>query len=268
MRRQYALFIIVLIAAASTPTIALCEHWRLTHYRQNEITKDIYPYTFVFFGDCRPPFKGELKEDMKFTDEGIPHVFVTMIAQINKEDPAFVIGGGDYVLMGTEENFQKFLTVARDLNPPLFYACGNHDNSKHYEPYLGERIYSFTYKNSLFVILDNSNSMLDKRQLKFLEKQLNRDAEYKFVFLHMPPYDPGGDYHMIAPEEFEAIIMENDVDYVFCSHIHAFYEGSIGDAVLIISGGAGAPLKREGFYHYIVVHVGDQITYTVVTIDA
>jgi hypothetical protein len=34
--------------------------------------------------------------------------------------------------------------------------------------------------------------MLDKKQLSFLEEQLKRDFEYKFVFVHLPPFDPVG----------------------------------------------------------------------------
>lgn len=218
---------------------------------------NVYPYTFVFFGDSRSD-KG--KEQ--------PEVFKIMIQMINEDDPLFVIGGGDFVVEGTPENFEEFLNVVSGLNPPMFYVCGNHDDSMYYEQYLGERVYAFTYKNSLFVILDNSRKILDKEQLNFLEKQLQKGVEHTFVCMHVPPFDPEGSYSMMNPEEFMEIILKYKVDYVLCSHIHHFYEEKINSTTFIISGGAGSSLTRGGYYHYVIIEVGDTITHTVVRCDA
>ena len=73
---------------------------------------------------------------------------------------------------------------------------------------------------------------------------------------------------MIAPEPFEVLLLENKVDIAFFSHIHTYYEEKIKDTILVISGGAGAPMYENDFYHYIVVEVGDQVTYTVVKVEA
>lgn len=223
-------------------------------YSGEELLKpDVYPYTFVFFGDNRPA-KG--KEQ--------PEIFTIMIQMINEDDPLFVIGGGDFVVEGTPENFEEFLTVVSSLKPPLFYVCGNHDDSEYYEQYLGERVYAFTYKTSQFVILDNSRKVLTKEQLDFLEEQLQKKSEHTFVCVHVPPFDPEGSYAMVNPEEFMEIVLEYEVDYVLCSHIHSFYEEHIDNTTFIISGGAGAPLVRGGYHHYILIEVGDEITYKIV----
>jgi predicted phosphodiesterase len=214
-----------------------------------------YPYTFVFFGDNRPA-EGSKQ----------PEIFKTVLEMVGNEDPLFVIGGGDFVVEGTPENFETFLETVSALNPHLFYVCGNHDDSVYYEEYLGERVYAFTYQNAIFIILDNSRNVLDENQLKFLENQLEKEYEYAFVFMHVPPFDPEGSYCMIHPEEFMEIVLKYEVDYVFCSHIHCFYEETKNNTVFIISGGAGAPLYREGYNHYIVVNVGDEITYDVVRV--
>ena len=242
---------------------------------------DVYPFTFVFFGDNRPASLNELKEDSELKDTGQPEVFVKMIQMINEEDPLFVIGGGDYVLVGTDENFEEFLTVVSALNAPLFYVCGNHDHPG-YEEFLEEKaralvkekVYAFTYKNALFVILDNSldNSFeLHEKQLDFLEEQLKRGFEHTFVFLHIPPFGPEKDFcikhpvHcMVDPEEFMDIVLKYNVDYVFCSHIHTFHQEKRKNTIFVISGGAGAPLIEGGYYHYIIVEVGDEINYRVV----
>ncbi len=259
MKRRYSILITLIFAAAIAVVTLYGErsHQYPVYDGQNLFSKEEYPYTFVFFGDNRPEKGAEQ-----------PEVFVEMISKINEENPLFVIGGGDFVCEGEPENFQAFLTATSALNSHLFYVCGNHDNSKYYEKYLGERVYAFIYKNSLFVILDNSNGLLNEKQLHFLEVQLKKGFENTFVFLHMPPFDPEGSHRMLNPEEFMEIIWKYDVDYVFCSHIHSFYEVKKGNTIFVISGGAGAPLTRGGYNHYLVVSVGDSISYRIVRCSA
>jgi hypothetical protein len=55
---------------------------------------------------------------------------------------------------------------------------------------------------------------------------------------------------------------------LFASHIHAYFRGVWHQTPFIITGGAGAPLKSGGFYHYIAVTVsGDKVDYKVVKIE-
>ena len=253
MNKKYGALILIIFIVSIFSVLDSTEY--KIYDGEKIIKKDIYPYKFVFFGDNKPK---EGKEQ--------PEVFIKLIKMINEEDPLFVIGGGDFVAEGTPENFEEFLKVVADLKAPLFYVCGNHDDSRCYGEYLGDRVYSFTYKNSIFIILDNSKMILDKGQIEFLKNQLKRNFEYKFVFMHIPPFDPriGGSYCMINSENFMEIIKENEVDYVFCSHIHSYYEEKREDTVYIISGGAGAPLLYGGFYHYVVVNVGENISHSVV----
>ncbi|WP_041675224.1 hypothetical protein [Sulfurimonas autotrophica] len=58
-----------------------------------------------------------------------------------------------------------------------------------------------------------------------------------------------------------------NVTKLFCSHIHAYYHGIWHKTPYIISGGAGAPLKDGGFFHYIKVTVeNENISYQVIKI--
>jgi len=258
MNKRYMLIVVVCVLVLAVLYYVLYtvhDEKEYPVYDGEEILEDSYPYTFVFFGDNRPA-----------SGKNQPEVFKTMIQKINHENPLFVIGGGDFVVEGTPENFEEFEKVSSALNPPLFYVCGNHDDSVYYEQHLGERVYAFTYKNSLFVVLDNSKKILDESQLNFLEEQLKKGFEYTFVCLHVPPIDPEGTYCMLNPDEFIEIVLKYEVDYVLCSHIHAFYQENIGSTIIIISGGGGAPLTRGGFNHYVIIEVGDNITYTVVSV--
>ncbi len=252
MKKQYAVVLVVILVVSGILYKEQKDNYPV--YTGEDILGNEYPYTFVFFGDNRP---ADGKEQ--------PEVFKTIVGMINNDDPLFVIGGGDFVIEGTPENFEAFLSTA-SFDIPFFHVCGNHDDSKYYEHYLGERVYAFTYKDSIFIVLDSSKKVLDEKQLTFLEKQLKKDYKNTFVFLHVPPFDPEGTYSMINPEKFMDIVLSYKVDYVFCSHIHAFYEEKIGDTTFIISGGAGAPLRRGGYNHYLIMEVGDTITYTVVKV--
>jgi Icc protein len=217
--------------------------------------KNVYPFEFAFFGDSSPEKGSEQPESFK-----------KMIEMINEDNPLFVVGGGDFVVEATPENFEAFQETISALHPPLFCVCGNHDDSEYYEDYLGERVYAFTYQHCLFVVLDNSRKLLGKNQLEFLENQLKKDYEHTFVICHIPPFDPEGPDCMMNPEDFMELILTYQVDYVLCSHIHCFYEEKVENTTFIISGGAGLPLHREGFNHYILMHVGDDITYEVVRV--
>lgn len=260
MKKRYVVTLVVAVAVVLSGCIIERKIDYLFHdeleypvYDGEEILEtDLYPYTFAYFGDSRPESVGE-----------VPKVFRTVVQMINEDNPLFVIGGGDFVFEATPQYFEEFLTYVSALNPHLFYVCGNHDDSPAYEEYLGERVYAFTYRNSIFIILDNSKKVLNESQLQFLEDQLQKGFEHTFVFLHVPPFDPEGTYSMIHPEEFMEIVLNYDVDYVFSSHIHSFYERKKGDTIFIISGGAGSPIRRGGYFHYIIIDVKDTITYTV-----
>ncbi len=55
---------------------------------------------------------------------------------------------------------------------------------------------------------------------------------------------------------------------IFSSHISSYFRGVWQKTPYIITGGAGAPLKENSFYHYIKVIVdGDKIEYKVVKLD-
>ncbi len=215
-------------------------------------------YTFVFFSDSQPESGAQQTQ-----------VFHTMIEKINDDNPLFVVGGGDFVCEASTANFTAFLNTANNLHAPLFFVRGNHDimdDPDLYEQYLGPRYYSFTYGSSLFVVLDNATGFLDAEQLEFLRTTLQKERNHVFIFMHMPPFDPrpGGTSTMIDGEAFRAIVQDNHVDYVFCGHIHSPYKKKDDNTTYVISGGAGAPLLADGFYHYVKVTVDDTVDVAVV----
>ena len=85
----------------------------------------------------------------------------------------------------------------------------------------------------------------------------------KMVVLHHPPFDPDGTDHIMAfgNEEFMALMVEQQVDFVFAGHIHAYAREERDGVTYVITGGAGAPLYSSGhpqaFYHYLRVSIQD-----------
>lgn len=109
------------------------------------------------------------------------------------------------------------------------------------------------------------------------ELQNAQSYRYRFVFMHVPLYDPRkGSYtegHSIKDLNFarklNEVFDEYNVTMLFCSHIHAYYHGVWGKTPYIITGGAGAELDgsdpKHDFYHYIKVTISDTgVSYNVV----
>ena len=98
--------------------------------------------------------------------------------------------------------------------------------------------------------------------------------------MHVPLYDPrkglykkGHSLHnTVKAKELNDIFDKYKVTMLFTSHIHLYYQGVWQQTPFIITGGAGAPLKKykhHGFYHYLKVVVHDKnIQYKVIKIDA
>ena len=124
----------------------------------------------------------------------------------------------------------------------------------------------------MIIVNDANNAEVELKQFFWLTQELQKSQKYtnKFVFMHIPLYDPSkGKYkkgHSL--ENIEQVKMLNklfdmyNVTMLFCSHIHSFYREFWQKMPYIISGGASAPLKQRGFFHYIKVSInGSKIIY-------
>ena len=127
-----------------------------------------------------------------------------------------------------------------------------------------------------------------------------------FVITHIPPKDPRSgvtinqipnylnevrsgqnwveqklnDYNMSKnmdhgfqnPQEaakFEALMSAYQVDTVYLSHIHSYFEYTKGGVRYLISGGAGAELLTENsYYHYMIAKMDDGNTTTMVELPS
>jgi hypothetical protein len=165
----------------------------------------------------------------------------------------FALLMGDNMYGG--EKAADFKKKFEDMYKPLlddkvkFYASlGNHDesNQRFYELFNmnGEEFYRFKKGNVAFYAL-NSNYM-DKRQVKWLEDELTKDAsEWKVAFFHHPPYSSGGKHGSSSGvrEIVEPIFLKYGVNAVFAGHEHFYERIKPQKGIYYFISGAGGKLR-------------------------
>jgi len=268
--RYVAAVVVVILIATGALTLYAYLHrpnetdWNYKHVQQ--IDRERNDFTFDVFGDNKNSI-GTFKE---------------LIRDVNGDRSSFAIDIGDLVLDGKMDKFAFFMGQARTFNKPLLTAIGNHETYANgrgnYFKIFGGFYYSFTVGQSYFIVLDDANEHnLDDWQMQWLRNELARSASYRyrFVFMHVPLYDPrtGGAEHGLKDTEFARQLNElfdaSRVTMLFTSHIHEYDKGIWGRTPYIITGGAGAELRggdpSHCFYHYVQVHISDAgVSYNVV----
>ena len=160
-------------------------------------------------------------------------------AEAKYPETAFYIIAGDLVDDGLYRNqWDELFENSKDIidKKPLMNVIGNHDNryglgAKMYRDLFSysnngpeevpeEHTYSFTYKNTLFLMLD-ATSPVDK-QTRWVEAQLLKsDATWTIAVFHFPPYN-GKEPYLNIQEEWVPIFDKYHVDLVFGGHFHYY----------------------------------------------
>ena len=213
------------------------------------------------------------------------NILKKIISQVNATQTKFIINNGDLVPDGYNKEFQKYLSILNYSKKPIISVIGNHeipwyDGKTNYERIFGKNFFSFIFSNSYFIILDDSNKKeIGEKEYNWLKKQLKKSQTYKyrFVFMHVPLYDPRkGKYkkghslkNLENAKKLNNLFDKYKVTMLFCSHIHSYFKGIWHKIPYIITGGGGAPLNKNSFYHYIEVSVTkDKVEYHVIQIKA
>jgi calcineurin-like phosphoesterase family protein len=257
-------------------------NWNYRQIQRIDTTKD--EFSFIVFGDNKNSIT----------------TFEHMIARINDEDSLFVIDCGDLVYDGNKEKYNFFIKQIKKLNKPTVTVIGNHDIADHgrenYYNLFGNYYYSFSVGDVYFIMLDNANEIeLDPWQMDWLKSELKKSQnfQYRFVFMHVPLYDPRIKipkkpilyipviseyeyytelYNRTQALELSQLFNQYEITHVFFSHIHGYYTGLMGNIPYTITGGAGAELfgsdSEHYFYHYIKVSIAkDKLRYDVVRLQ-
>jgi 3',5'-cyclic AMP phosphodiesterase CpdA len=201
-----------------------------------------------------------------------PKVYRRVLAAAMADGSAFLAHTGDLVNEGTDAEWQRFQQIMEGFALPFCPVPGNHDGLDGkldgYLAYSGAPAshYSFDLGDVHFAMADSHNGGIGAHGLTWLREDLSASTQaLKMVFLHHPPFDPDGTDHIMAygNEGFMDLMVEQEVDYVFAGHIHAYACEEREGVTYVITGGAGAPLYRSehpaAFHHYlrVAVHDGD-----------
>lgn len=267
------LIIVSVIKIYSVLSFPQISDWNYQQLQKIDSKKN--EFSFAVFGDNKNSVK----------------TFENLIEKINQDNIMFAIDVGDLVYDGEKEKFRFFINQIKKSNKPLFTAIGNHDikecgRANYYELF-GKFYYSFIIGNSYFIVLDDSNEKnLDSWQMEWLRNELQKSQNYKyrFVFMHVPLYDPRNGngnnriiVHSLKDKVFAGklnnLFDKNNISMLFVSHIHEYYTGIWGKTPFIVTGGAGAELfgsdPQHDFYHYIKVNVSKQgVKYEIVRLKS
>lgn len=208
-------------------------------------------------------------------NKGNRSVFEPLLRDIGHDkEIAFAIDCGDLVREGRVGLYRRFLSqVQENLAIPFLTAIGNHDLNKgsphtqKYQEIFGPTYYSFQVGQGYFIVLDaTTESGFDKAERQWLENELQKGqaSKARFVFMHVPVFDPrGGTFHKSLPDKDQkdllALFRHYRVTHLFVSHLHGYFSGIWAGVPYTLTGGAGARLQGKDpehfFHHYVKVHV-------------
>jgi len=214
---------------------------------------------------------------------------VKLVSRINREGRFkkipidFVINVGDVTFRGKETHYKNYLKIKDMIKFPVMDAIGNHDDDLDNGPaglqlfneYCGKEEFSFTDRNSFFIVLDDKDGDFREKQFVWLEKELEKARPYKhtFIFMHKPPFNPYQQaWYRVETNpwshRFLKLCDEYGVDIVFSGHENISRVVKFGSVTYIVCGGGGTlliqPSREGGFLNYVIVKVNkDYVDYEI-----
>jgi len=212
------------------------------------------------------------------TGSAVDQVFEEIIEEVKLLDPDFVMCVGD-LIEGYETDttvmyaqWDSLLAIIQTLPCKFYFVPGNHelqnetDRAIYTEKTGFKRYYSFNYRNSHFIILDNTMTYwalpqeMDAEQIKWLEKDLEKHKQMDniFVFYHIPTYIYA--LREDTTDNLAQIFEKYGVDAVFTGHHHEYSYLNQNNIEYIDVGSSGGGMStsdpaRGHFYHYLMVTV-------------
>ncbi|MHA2078755.1 MAG: metallophosphoesterase family protein, partial [Candidatus Thorarchaeota archaeon] len=190
------------------------------------------------------------------------------------ERPDFVIHCGDLTPYGQPSQYSEVISALDTfITGPVYTTVGNHDirngGGARYLEEFGSPTYSFDFGPAHITVFNSSGSDVSENDMTWLEQDLQQsDSDFKFVFTHIPPFDPRtGQEHAMVNETTADRLMDlfeaQGVNTVFAGHIHMFNETVRNGVRYVVTGGAGASLyaseEEGGIYHFVNVTLSDGV---------
>jgi 3',5'-cyclic AMP phosphodiesterase CpdA len=223
---------------------------------------DLRKNSFIVIGDTQKT------SYLEFWREKNDRERILVNREILRRDPSFVLHLGDLTTMSSSQEhwsyFDNMNAEYRSRKIPYFPVLGNHDYYisdtialknyfSRFQFLENRRWYSFTWKNTAFIMLDSNMSALTQQQMaqqaEWYVQELKKFDEDKriahiIVCCHNPPFTNST---VVGPDlkvktYFAAPFIKAPKAKIFFSgHSHSYERFRIGDKIFIVSGGGGGP---------------------------
>jgi len=138
-----------------------------------------------------------------------------------------------------------------DAGVKFYASLGNHDDraQRFYEPFNmnGDTYYTFTASRGSVRFFALESDYVDRRQLDWLERELERsDEQWKICFFHHPLYSSGARHgpSLSLREVLEPLFVKFGVNVVFAGHEHFYERLQPQQGILYFISGGAARLRR------------------------
>ncbi len=204
-------------------------------------------------------------------------------AERNDPKALFAIHAGDLANESGEAGFRmaaeaiRFNAETQAKDDPFFPVLGNHDVyydcAPFYKQYFHTSTYTVTVKTvggyqDLFIFLDSGNGTHGRRQLEWLEGQLEHRSDYRhcFVISHNWLFRTSYNYTTTPaanlPQEeqyaFMDLMSRSNVDLVIMGHFHMREQRQFGGVQYVMTDNLNDTKVTPS---YLVVNVGKKVTY-------
>ena len=197
-------------------------------------------------------------------------IFAQILSAVDNSDMEFLLHTGDMVGKDSPGEWDAYREATARFRKPLRVVIGNHElygggtPEKFAERFgLPGASWSFTHKDAHIAIVDNAKGTFPDNTLAWLDRDLAAHPKGEggittlIVAMHIPPGTEGTRPHGTRYDYEErsakllAILKRHGVDAVLSGHEHMQHEEDWEGVLLLISGGAGAPLapfQKYGYY--------------------
>jgi len=201
-------------------------------------------------------------------------IFPQILSAVDDSDMEFLLHTGDMVNIDSPGEWDLYREATARFRKPLRVVIGNHEiygggtPEKFAERFgLPGSSWSFTHKDAHFAIVDNAKGTFPDNTLAGLDRDLAAHPKGKdgittlIVAMHIPPGTGGIHPHGTRFDYEEksakllAILKRHGVDAVLSGHEHMQYVEDWEGVMVLISGGAGAPLAPFQNYGYYRIDV-------------
>jgi len=218
-------------------------------------TGHAFAWSFAVAGDSRDDKDG---------------IFSQILSAVENSDMEFLLHTGDMVNRDAPGEWDLYRKATAGFHKPLRVVIGNHELYGDGTPEkFAERFglpgtsWSFTHRDAHFAIVDNAKGTFPDKTLAWLDRDLAAHPKGKggittlIVAMHIPPDTDGTRPHGTRFDYKERsanllwILKRHGVDAVVSGHEHMQHVEDWDGILLLISGGAGAPMvpfQRYGFY--------------------